>query len=113
MSKKIKVVMCPVNRAPYVTNISDSLENLQKIVGGYIETVGIATDCVMVCNEEGRLIGLPDNRSVSWLMPYSVQGDVFFCGVEGEEFADVPEAGREMILRVCKKMWLQEDAQNG
>ena len=80
MSKKIKVVMCPVDRAPYVTNISDSLENLQKIVGGYIETVGIATDCVMVCNEEGRLIGLPDNRSVSWLMPYSVQGDVFFCG---------------------------------
>lgn len=111
MNKKMKVVMCPVDRAPYITNVSDSLQNLQQIVGGYIEALRISTDCVMVCNEEGRIRGLPDNPSVSWLMPYSIQGDVFFCGVAGEEFTDIPEDCREMILRACKKMWLQEGKQ--
>ncbi|BAE86427.1 hypothetical protein DSY4638 [Desulfitobacterium hafniense Y51] len=40
------------------------MEGLQKAVGGYIETVYLDDYVVLVCNEEGKLIGLPGNRSL-------------------------------------------------
>lgn len=42
MSKKIRVLMKRPDSDWYVTNISDTLENLQNTVDGYIETVTIA-----------------------------------------------------------------------
>lgn len=50
---KIKVIIKQPGRAPYVTNISNTLENLQKTVDGYIETVTLCSDLVIICNEEG------------------------------------------------------------
>ena len=101
----LKVIMCPAERPPYVTNISGSLENMQKIVGGYIETVTIDTSSgpiVIVCNEDGRIQDLPENRS---LFLDGFCGDCFICGVSGEEFADIPEGIRIKMLRLCKKHW--------
>ena len=44
----------------YSTCCSISLSNLQRIVGGYIETVTFPDlGGVVICNEEGRLLGLP------------------------------------------------------
>ena len=42
-------------------NIDNDLRALQKLVGGYIETLTVATDCCMICNEEGRILGMPEN----------------------------------------------------
>lgn len=61
--KKLKVIICPAEREPHVTNVSDTLEALQKAVGGYIEAVTVLEGVVVLCNEEGRLMGLPENRS--------------------------------------------------
>lgn len=44
------------------------LEDLQKLVGGYIEIVhpvGLENPYVLVCNDEGKLVGLPINRAAS------------------------------------------------
>lgn len=42
--------------------INPTLENLQKIVGGYIEIVpNRYTDAIMYCNEEGKLEDLESN----------------------------------------------------
>ena len=46
---------------PEPRDIPNALEELQATIGGYIETVTIATDVVIICNEEGRLQGLPHN----------------------------------------------------
>ena len=54
--KKLKVIICPAEREPYVTNVSDTLEALQKAVGGYIGKVTVRKDVVMLCNEEGLLM---------------------------------------------------------
>lgn len=78
---KIRVVMMPVDRAPYITFISDTLENMQKIVGGYIESVRIAKDAAMIVNEEGILRNLPINLSCAFP---NIYGDAFFVGVNGE-----------------------------
>lgn len=54
------VVKAPGER-PRVTLVADTLEAMQSIVGGYIEIVGFTEGNVIVCNEEGRLLGLPEN----------------------------------------------------
>ena len=50
---------------------ADDLEAMQKLVGGYIETVAVAKlpgasafdrGLIVVCNEEGALMRLPPNR---------------------------------------------------
>lgn len=99
---KIQVVMCPAERAPYVTNIENTLENFQNTVGGYIEAVGIATDCVAIMNEEGRIKGLPENLSFPWPGHH---GDIFFCGVDGEEFTSIPAAGKKLLLKSARCRW--------
>jgi len=81
------VVKRPDEKFGHMTNISNSLKNLQNTVGGYIETVTIATDLVIICNEEGRIRGLPFNCSICGHQFY---GDLIFCGVDGDEFSDIP-----------------------
>lgn len=62
-----------------------SLEELQEIVGGYIEIVGLMDNEIMVINEEGKLIDLPLNETathmyqeVDGFYDYIV-GDVLVC----------------------------------
>lgn len=47
--------------APEIIEVENTLKALQREVSGYIETVTIASDAVIICNEEGRILGLPDN----------------------------------------------------
>ena len=45
--------------------VRETLDTLQKIVGGYIEMFSISTDgLIATCNEEGKLLGLPFNRYI-------------------------------------------------
>ena len=67
--------------APEIIEVENTLKALQQEVGGHIETVTIASDAVIICNEEGRILGLSDNCRVC---------GVDFVGTKGEEFCDVP-----------------------
>ena len=50
---KIKVIIKrPDEEFGHVCNISNSLENLQKTVGGYIEAVPLTNKNVIICNED-------------------------------------------------------------
>ena len=51
-------------KEPYPAEVENTLEGLQKAVGGYIEAVYLEDNVVLVCNEEGKLMGLPGNRSL-------------------------------------------------
>jgi uncharacterized protein YuzE len=44
-----------------IIEIKGELEEYQKIVGGYIETYRIDDEYLLICNEEGKLIGLEPN----------------------------------------------------
>lgn len=66
--------------------IENTLEALQAEVGGYIETVTLGTDAVIICNEEGRLLGLEPSGF------YTFVGPILLVGIAGDEFTDVPEA---------------------
>lgn len=85
---KIKVIIKrPDEEVGHVTNISQSLKNLQNTVGGYIETVSLPDGVVIICNEEGRILGLPHN-----CIAYGVDfvGTIIVCGRSGDAFADIP-----------------------
>lgn len=84
---KIKVVIKNPGTKPYTTWISDTLENLQKTVEGPIETVTVARGVVIICNEEGRIKGLPYNCKAAGV---DFAGTIIFAGIEGDEFANLP-----------------------
>lgn len=87
MGKKIGVIIKEPGRAPRHVNISDSLENMQKTVGGYIECVTLASDLVVICDEEGRIKGKPHCCVIGSV---DFCGTVILAGVDGEEFTDIP-----------------------
>ena len=60
----IKVLKVAPGQAPERITMPNTLEAFQEAVGGYIETVGLDANAVLVCNEEGKLSGLPANRQV-------------------------------------------------
>lgn len=74
---------------PEIIEVENTLKALQAEVGGYIEAVTIASDAVVICNEEGRILGLPDNGRVCGV---DFVGTVLIVGTKGDEFCDVPEA---------------------
>lgn len=80
------VIKCP-GLEPRVEPLFDNtLEAFQTAVGGYIETVTIANDLVLICNEEGRLLQLPQNRKICGIDFY---GTIIAVGRKGEEFCSV------------------------
>lgn len=85
--RKIKVFAKRPDSDWYAALISDSLENMQRFVGGYIETVTLAEDVVIVCNEEGAIKGLPYNTNICGI---DFVGTIFACGVDADEFTDIP-----------------------
>ena len=53
-----------------------SLKEMQTIVGGYIEIVTDRNGDYLVCNEEGKLMGLPINHKASMLFGAMMNGDI-------------------------------------
>ncbi|WP_312102471.1 DUF3846 domain-containing protein [Pygmaiobacter massiliensis] len=59
---KIKVLRVAPGQPPAVKEIGNDLHSLQAEVGGLIECISFPGGCVVVCNEEGKLNGMPPNR---------------------------------------------------
>lgn len=90
----------PVGR---IRQIPNTLEALQDLVGGYIDTVTVTTDAVLIFNEEGRILGLPEqNRTIAG---HRFAGPVILAGHKGDKFTDVPLDS----LVEWERFWLGEE----
>jgi len=89
---------------PRHVNVSNSLAALQKNVEGFIETYTIATDLVLICNEEGRLKGMPYNCTVCGV---DFVGPILMVGKDGTEFADLP-ADWKTMKKLFPDLWKGE-----
>ena len=69
----------------------------------------IAEGAVIICNEEGRLLGLPHNCEVCGI---DFVGTIVFAGVAGEDFADLPIGFRD-FKKVFRKLWEQQPLNHG
>lgn len=94
----IEVIIKEPGKGFRLTEIENSLEALQKAVGGDIETVTVAEDLVIICDEEGR------GKHEFNLMIFGIEffGTIIFVGVDGEEFADIPEAMKDYQKFIAK-----------
>ena len=80
----MKVVIVEPAKRAYVKEIESGLESMQKIVGGYIQILyPFPEHIALVCNDEGKLFGLPLNRGLrdeSGELYDIISGTFFLCG---------------------------------
>jgi hypothetical protein len=89
----MKILVVEPLQVPYVKEINGSLASMQAVVGGYIQAVYPFEDgeLALICNEEGKLLGLPFNRALrdeEGQVYDIVAGTFFLCQApaEGESF---------------------------
>ena len=91
-------VICEPGRYARIAEIEPTLKAEQEIVGGLIDCVYPWPDMVtLVCNDEGKLNGLPLNRA---LEDYDViAGTFFICGISGEDFCSLTDRQADYYVR--------------
>ena len=105
MKQEITVIVKNPGRRAEPRVIPNTLQELQAIVGGHIEAVRFASDCVILCNEEGKLRGMTPNI---FLMGEMFVGPVIIVGTKGEDFDDIP-MGFDLFVELIPQLG-REDA---
>lgn len=85
IENKLRCLLVEPYRLPEVIEINNTLEDKQKIVGGYIECAYLPNDeeAVIICNEEGKINGLQLNRDIGHDIiagPFLIVGDDYENG---------------------------------
>ena len=108
-AKEIIVLMVEPGQHPKVTTLKDDLDSLQKAVSigadyqGLIEFVSLGNgDCIM-CNEEGKLIGLEGNRRLG----NDILVGVFYIMSENED-GELLSLTEQKIQRYTSLFWEPE-----
>jgi hypothetical protein len=109
MAENIRVLLVEPSRVPRLVTVEHTLENLQKLVGGYIQAVYPWDDPVaVVCDDDGIANGKAPNRL---LMdedgtPYDIlKGTFFICGLGEEDFCSISD---EMAEKYMKRFYWPE-----
>lgn len=109
VKKEIKALMVEPGKHPVVVMLKRDLDSLQKAVSigadyqGLIEIIGIGSGDCILCNEEGKLIGLEGNRRLG----SDIIAGVFYIMSEGED-GDLVSLSDEKIKYYTKKFWEPE-----
>ncbi len=104
VQEQLRVLKFEPGKAPEEITMPNTLEAFQTAVGGDIEAVGLDSGAVLICNEEGKLMGLPANRRVggdtiagTFLIAGSADGK--FCSLSDE---DAARYGREFAQSISE-----------
>ena len=93
----MKILVVEPGRRPVQAELDGSLKVMQAVVGGCIQALYPFDDPVaLICNEEGRLLGLPLNRGLrnaNGALYDIVAGTFFLCGAppDSDELAGLTE----------------------
>lgn len=87
MAGKIRAMIKEPGEGWELREIDNTLKCLQMLVDGYIETVTVRDDLVLIVNEEGVLQELEPNM---YACGHWLRGTIVAVGVQGEDFADCP-----------------------
>lgn len=100
MSDTIRALVVEPHKEPYIKEIESGLKSLQTEVDGLIETFYPNEDDIcIICNEEGKINGLPLNRAVyddDKNMIEIMAGTFLVVGLTEESFGSLSD---EQILK--------------
>ena len=90
MQRNIRVLVVEPNKLPYEKVIPNRLKDKQNLVGGLIEYTRVDNDenSLVICNEEGKILGLEWNREIG---DDIIAGTFFIVG-------DNPDIGEDRSL---------------
>ena len=107
--EKITVLLLEPEQEARVIELDNALESMQNTVGGNIEVIyPFTNDACIVCNEEGKLLGLPLNRALyddCDKICEVIAGTAFICGTGDENFTSLSE---QQIEHYSKQFELPE-----
>ena len=93
----IDVIMVEPGKEARVMTMNDSLEAMQDAVGGLIEEyMPFEDEVALICNDEGKLLGMPPSRAIrsdDGQVVDVIAGPFFiaYAPVESEKFLSMPE----------------------
>ncbi len=106
MANNIDVLVVEPQKEPYMKTIPDTLESLQKEVGGYIQAVYPWDDPVgIICDEEAKLKGSPPNRALrdeDGEIADIIAGTFMVVGLGEENFASLNDTEAKKFASVFK-----------
>lgn len=88
----MQVMVYEPNKPAELRDIPNTLKACQQVVGGYIQTVHLTPELLIVCNEEGWIRGMQPNR-------LGLVGPFFVCTTAGEDFDVLSEAQIRFLRR--------------
>lgn len=83
IEKRIRILKIEPQKLPYEKEISNDLEGVQEEVEGLFDCIYLDDNCILVCNDVGKLNGMELNRRVSNDIiagPFFIGGD----SIDGE-----------------------------
>lgn len=102
----ITVVMCEPDKLARIEVIGTELSDLQKAVGGgFIETYyPFEEEVCIVCNDEGKINGMPLNRSVKreGKVAEIIAGPFFICDSSNPNFGSLSKEQQDKYLNQFK-----------
>ena len=97
----MKILIVEPGKHPRRADVPHTLKAMQEIVGGYIQAVFPWRDPVaLVCDEEGLFKRLAFNRSITEEL--NVFGTFFLCGIDDDDFADLPDELAEKYSKLLR-----------
>ena len=106
---KIEVIYIEPSKEAEVIKIDRNLETMQQLVRGYIEEyMPFEDEVALICNEEGKMLGLDLNRGIkneNGDLQDIICGNFFICyaPIESEEFLSMPQDLKIKYLQMFKQ----------
>lgn len=97
MKNTINVLVKEPGKGIEERDIPNTLEALQSLVMGLIETVTLSGDLLLIVNEEGLI---NDMRFNCRIYGYPFFGPIVFASVDGEEFGDCKYSPEQLRKRL-------------
>jgi hypothetical protein len=93
----MRIVYVEPHRPAFEAEIPHEYEAESKAVGGFIEVVGNGDETCIVCNDEGKLIGMEGNRHLDNGVSI-IAGPFFVCGETLDDFRSLTDEETQKYL---------------
>ena len=100
----MRVLYVEPGKIPYETEIPNSLEGEQQAVQGLIDIAYLDHNALLVCNDDGKLIGMDGNRVLD--NGTIIAGPFFITGDAGEDFCSLTD---EQVAHFMQRFMEPED----